>query len=82
MTGASNGFALVAPASRGLGLGFAQQLLTRTELPVVATARKDCAEVRDRILNGKNVPSNAERRLRLFEVDVKGTWKRIASPRS
>ncbi|KAJ5379303.1 hypothetical protein N7509_012422 [Penicillium cosmopolitanum] len=71
MAGGSHGFALVAPASRGLGLAFAQQLLTRTELPVVATTRKDCAGVRDRILTGKNVPSSAERRLRLFEVDVK-----------
>ncbi|KAJ5995475.1 hypothetical protein N7481_002452 [Penicillium waksmanii] len=71
MAGVSHGFALVAPASRGLGLAFAQQLLTKTELPVVATTRKNCTGVRDRILNGKNVPSSAKGRLRLFEVDVK-----------
>lgn len=69
---ASQGFALVTPASRGIGLAFAQQLLAQTQLPVVATARKDCDEVRGRILISKNMPSNAAKRLRLFEVDVKG----------
>lgn len=72
---ASQGFALVTPASRGIGLALAQQLLTKTQLPVVATARKDCDEVRHRILSGGNVPSSAEQRLRIFKLDVKGILK-------
>jgi NAD(P)-dependent dehydrogenase (short-subunit alcohol dehydrogenase family) len=68
---ASHGFALVTPASRGIGFAFAQQLLARTTLPVVATARINCSEVRDRLLSTE-LPSGAEERLRIFEVDVKG----------
>ncbi|KAJ5098999.1 hypothetical protein N7532_006000 [Penicillium argentinense] len=67
----SQGFALVTPASRGIGLASAQQLLTQTQLPVVATARRNCDEVRDRILSCKTLSSDAEKRLRMFEVDVK-----------
>ncbi|KAJ5587797.1 uncharacterized protein N7459_003562 [Penicillium hispanicum] len=70
MTSATKGFALVTPASRGLGLAFAQQLLVRTQLPVIATARKNCNEVREHLLSSKGMPSNAEERLRILEVDV------------
>lgn len=72
MTAAAHGFALVTPASRGLGFAFAQQLLTQTQLPVVATARKNCNEVQDRLLSSKGLPSNAKDRLRVLEVDVTG----------
>jgi len=72
MVSPAQGFALVTPASRGIGLALAQQLLAQTKLPVLATARSKCDEVRNRILAGKNLPSDAEKRLRLFEVDVKG----------
>jgi NAD(P)-dependent dehydrogenase (short-subunit alcohol dehydrogenase family) len=71
----ANGFGLVSPASRGLGFAFAQQLLAQTHLPVVATARKNCDELRERLLSGENLPSNAEKRLRILEVDVTGTSK-------
>lgn len=73
MLSAKHGFALVTPASRGLGFAFAQQLLARTQLPVVATARKNCDEVRDQLLSSKGLPQNAEYRLRVLKVDVTGT---------
>lgn len=69
---AAHGFALVTPASRGIGFAFAQQLLSQTNLPVVATARKNCDEVRGKLLSGKGVPADAENRLRIMEVDVTG----------
>ncbi|KAJ5827474.1 Short-chain dehydrogenase/reductase SDR [Penicillium robsamsonii] len=70
MLPAAHGFALVTPASRGLGLAFAQQLLTRTELPVIATGRKNCDEVRERLLSSKGMPKDATERLRVLQVDV------------
>ncbi|KAJ5494538.1 Short-chain dehydrogenase/reductase SDR [Penicillium fimorum] len=66
----AHGFALVTPASRGLGLVFAQQLLTRTEIPVIATARKNCDEVQERLLSSKGMPKDAKERLRVLQVDV------------
>ncbi|KAJ5660081.1 hypothetical protein N7507_006532 [Penicillium longicatenatum] len=70
MLSAKHGFALVTPASRGLGFAFAQQLLAQTQLPVVATARKNCAEVREQLLSSEGLPQNAEQRLRVLKVDV------------
>lgn len=69
----SHGFALVTPASRGLGFAFAQQLLAQTELPVIVTARKNCNEVRERLLSSKGLRSNADKKLHIHEVDVTGT---------
>jgi NAD(P)-dependent dehydrogenase (short-subunit alcohol dehydrogenase family) len=66
------GFVLVTPASRGLGFAFAQQLLTRTELPVIATARNNCNEIKEKLLSSEGVPKNSEKRLRVLEVDVTG----------
>lgn len=71
MAGAAHGFALVTPASRGIGFAFAQQLLSQTNLPVVATARRNCDEVRGNLLSGKALPSNTEKRLDILEIDVK-----------
>ncbi|KGO74154.1 Short-chain dehydrogenase/reductase SDR [Penicillium italicum] len=67
----AHGFALVTPASRGLGFAFAQQLLTRTELPVIATARKNCDELQERLLSSKGMPKDAEQRLCTLQVDVR-----------
>lgn len=71
---AAQGFALITPASRGIGFSFTQQLLSRTQLPVVATARTNCDELRDKLLSSNGLPSNAEKRLKLFQVDVKGMY--------
>jgi len=73
----ANGFALVTPASRGLGFAFAQQLLARTELPVIATARKNCNEIQERLLSSEGVPKNSEKRLRVLEVDATGIEETI-----
>lgn len=78
MAVAAHGFALVTPASRGIGFAFAQQLLSQTNLPVVATARNNCDEVRGKLLSCQGVPSDAEKRLHILEVDVKGRLVQLA----
>lgn len=70
------GFALVTPASRGLGFALAQQLLARTKLPVIATARKNCNEIQERLLSSDGLPEDSKSRLRVLKVDVTG----IANP--
>ncbi|KAJ5698459.1 hypothetical protein N7462_000464 [Penicillium macrosclerotiorum] len=71
MASAIHGFALVTPASRGIGFAFAQQLLAQTHLPVVATARNECDEVRQKLLSGEGLPPDSEGRLDVLKVDVK-----------
>lgn len=64
-------WALVTPASRGIGLEFARRLLQTTNVPVVATARKDLDQTKENVLSGlKDVK---EDRLNVFKVDVLGT---------
>ncbi|KAL4959312.1 uncharacterized protein BDV14DRAFT_206931 [Aspergillus stella-maris] len=72
MASLKSGFAIVTPASRGLGFAFAQQLLKHTNLPIVASARKDCDVVRSRLLEGvkNNGAASAEKRLTVYEVNV------------
>ncbi|EKV15577.1 hypothetical protein PDIG_10260 [Penicillium digitatum PHI26] len=79
MLSAAHGFALVTPASRGLGFAFVQQLLTRTELPVIATARKNCDELQEQLLLSKGMPKDAEQRLCIFQVDVTGKKRQFNS---
>ncbi|OOF93694.1 hypothetical protein ASPCADRAFT_132125 [Aspergillus carbonarius ITEM 5010] len=68
---AKSGLALVTPASKGLGFAFARQLLSNTDLPILATARMNGGELRNRLLGEVNDGSKkAEERLRVFEVDV------------
>jgi NAD(P)-dependent dehydrogenase (short-subunit alcohol dehydrogenase family) len=72
-----SGFAIVTPASRGLGFALAQHLLAHTNLPVVATARADCHGVRDRLLKTLKHGPDADKRLSVVQVDVTGistTW--------
>ncbi|GAB7331127.1 hypothetical protein MBLNU13_g02608t1 [Cladosporium sp. NU13] len=45
-------WALVSPASRGIGLELARRLLQTTKVPIVATARKDLDQARENILHG------------------------------
>ncbi|KAL8721301.1 MAG: hypothetical protein Q9181_007744, partial [Wetmoreana brouardii] len=58
---------LTTPASRGIGLQLARRLLNTTDLPVVATARKNIDETRSQILKGLDVDPQ---RLSVFELDV------------
>jgi NAD(P)-dependent dehydrogenase (short-subunit alcohol dehydrogenase family) len=67
------GFLLVAPASRGIGFALTRQLLTRTDLPIVATSRENVDNVRDQLLDGLDGRSKSAReRLKVFEMDVRG----------
>lgn len=68
-------WALVTPASRGIGLEFARRLLQTTRVPVVATARRDLEQTREDVLTGleaEGVQKDAEARLRVLRVDVCG----------
>ncbi|KAI4254233.1 MAG: hypothetical protein LQ352_003216, partial [Teloschistes flavicans] len=58
---------LTTPASRGIGLQLARRLLNTTDLPVVATARKNIDETKAQILKDLDVDST---RLSVFELDV------------
>lgn len=58
---------LVSPASRGVGLQLARRLLKTTDLPVVATARRDLASTSEQILDGLDVD---KRRLEVLRLDV------------
>lgn len=63
-------WALVSPASRGIGLELARRLLQTTKVPIVATARKDLDQTRENIFQGLNDVS--EDRLHVLKMDVLG----------
>lgn len=65
-------WALVAPASRGIGLELARRLLQTTKVPVVATARKDLDQTRENVLSGLDGVS--EDRLHVLKIDVLGRF--------
>lgn len=65
----SKSWALVSPASRGIGLCLAKRLLENTDLPVVATARSKLDGVKDEILTGTNANT---KKLKVLKVDVTG----------
>lgn len=67
---ASSGFCIVTPASRGLGFAFARYLLRHSSLPVVATTRGNCDEVRGQLLAG----IDGKERLQVLRVDVTGNY--------
>jgi len=61
---------LVSPASRGIGLQLARRLLSTTDLPVIATARRDLKGTNMQILDGLDVD---KQRLEVLKLDVTGT---------
>ncbi len=61
---------LVSPASRGIGLQLARRLLKTTDLPVIATARKELESTSEQILDGLDVD---KQRLEVLKLDVNGT---------
>ncbi|KAK4986556.1 hypothetical protein LTR50_005240 [Elasticomyces elasticus] len=61
-------WALVTPASRGIGLEIARRLLKTTNIPLVATARKDPDQTRENILTG--LDGIEQDRLHVLKVDV------------
>ncbi|TKA27544.1 hypothetical protein B0A50_04374 [Salinomyces thailandicus] len=61
-------WALITPASRGIGLELARRLLQTTDIPIIATARKDLDQTKEQALSGlKDVK---EDRLQVLKVDV------------
>lgn len=64
-------WALVSPSSRGIGLELARRILTTTNLPIVATARKDLDQTKESILDG--LRDVREDRVNVLKVDVLGT---------
>lgn len=60
---------LLCPSTRGIGFALARHLLRTTTLPILATARTDTREAKDRILDGLE-DSNAVNRLHMARVDV------------
>jgi hypothetical protein len=65
-------WALVTPASRGIGLELARRLLRTTDIPIVTSARKDLDQTRENVLSGLDGVS--EDRLHVVKVDVLGTF--------
>jgi hypothetical protein len=63
-------WALVSPASRGIGLHLARHLLQNTKLPIVTTARKDLDHAKETILDGLHHVD--ESRLNVLKLDVLG----------
>jgi len=65
-------WALVTPASRGIGLELARRLLRTTDIPIVTSARKDLDQTREKVLSGLDGVS--EDRLHVLKVDVLGKY--------
>jgi len=63
-------WALVTPASRGIGLELARRLLRTTDVPIITTARKDLDQTRENLLSG--IDGVSEDRLHVLKVDVLG----------
>ncbi|KAF2172408.1 hypothetical protein M409DRAFT_17641 [Zasmidium cellare ATCC 36951] len=61
-------WALVSPASRGIGLELARRLLQTSKVPVVATARKDLDQTKENVLSGLSRVD--EGRLHVVKLDV------------
>ncbi|KAL9103634.1 MAG: hypothetical protein Q9163_001329 [Psora crenata] len=59
----------VSPASRGIGLQLVKRLLRSTDLPVIATARKDMDRVREQIWGGLDADIDRTR-LEVLQLDV------------
>jgi NAD(P)-dependent dehydrogenase (short-subunit alcohol dehydrogenase family) len=70
MASARAGFALITPASRGIGFALARQLLVHTDLPVCATARKECGTVHDKLVKSVDSKRDAAKRVMVLEADV------------
>ncbi|KAF2447299.1 short-chain dehydrogenase/reductase-like protein [Karstenula rhodostoma CBS 690.94] len=60
-------WSLVSPASRGIGFALARRILQTTNAPLVATARKDLASTKQKLLEGLDVD---ETRLTILSLDV------------
>ena len=64
-------WSLVCPANRGIGFYLTRHLLQNTQIPVVATSRKDVEGTKKSILTDLDVDP---KRLTVLEVDVTSKW--------
>lgn len=62
-------WALVSPASRGIGLSLGRHVLQTTKVPVVATARNDLDKTKAKLLEDLDVSGD---RVTMLQVDVLG----------
>jgi NAD(P)-dependent dehydrogenase (short-subunit alcohol dehydrogenase family) len=62
-------WALVSPASRGIGFALTRHLLQTTTAPIVATGRSNLDSVKEKLLKNLDVD---HRRLTVLECDVLG----------
>lgn len=69
-------WALISPASRGIGHALARELLSTTKVPVLATARRNTDQVKESILDGLQDVDHS--RLHVVEADVLGKHNRVA----
>ena len=67
----SKPWALITPASRGIGLHLARHLLKTTSAPVIATAREDLDGTKQQILRNLDVDKE---RLEVLKLDVTGPF--------
>lgn len=65
-------WALVTPASKGIGLALTRHLLQTTKVPIVATARKDLDQVRENVF--ADLKGVDESRLTVLPLDVTGRY--------
>lgn len=65
-------WSLISPASRGIGQAIARHVLQTTNVPVVATARKDLDKAKEAILRG--LEGVDEKRLTVLQLNVLGTF--------
>ena len=63
-------WALVTPASRGIGLELAKRILQTTSIPVIATARKDLDQTKENVLS--SLKEVKEDRLSVVKLDFLG----------
>jgi hypothetical protein len=63
-------WSLVCPANRGIGFHLTRHLLQTTNIPIVATTRKDVDGVKKSILS--DLPNIDSDRLKVLVVDVTG----------
>ena len=64
-------WALVTPASRGIGFALTRRILQTTNCPVVATSRKNQNVIKEMLLEG--LEDVSESRLTVLPLDVLGT---------
>lgn len=63
-------WALVTPASRGIGFALTRHLLRTTNIPIIATARERLDRTKEKLLDG--LPDVDPFRLNILRVDVTG----------